>query len=113
MPRFLETWRESRRRARERREARALLRELFRDPEALAGTSLNARHRSRWVYLEHEIEDGEIARVIFGILRHPRPYAFSSQSHKVIEYYVLDARERKVIRQRGHNVTREEGRDAD
>lgn len=56
---------------------------------------------------------GEVSSVRFGILRHPRPYAFSRQSHKVIEEYLWEVGPRRLSRVRGHNVTRAAGRDAD
>ncbi len=104
----LRRWRERRRRG---RRARRLLDELFRRPDLLSGTSLRARHAGRWIHLGEEVEDGEISRIDFGILRHPRPYAFSRQSHKVIEYYTYHVREGRVERRQGVNVTRARGRD--
>jgi hypothetical protein len=50
--------------------------------------------------------------VRFGIVRHPRPYAFSRQSHKVIEYYVYDVKTQTLGVVKGHNVTREGGEDS-
>lgn len=110
---ILERFRSWRRRARGRRSAGALLEGLFRDPALLAGTSLRRDHAGRWVYLGHEEVDGRVVRVRFGILRHPRPYAFSRQSHKVIERYVFDVAARRVSQEGGVNLTRGEGRDAD
>jgi len=52
------------------------------------------------------------ARIRFGILRHPRPYAFSRQSHQVIEHYLYDVRAGKIERLQGFNVTRSRGEDA-
>ena len=60
-----------------------------------------------------DVADGSVVRVRFGILRHPRPYAFSGQSHKVIEFYTYDVKARRVLRERGRNITRERGKDAD
>jgi hypothetical protein len=101
------------RRRRAERAARRLLEEAFRDAALLQGTSLRPRHSSRWVLLDHEVEGDAVVRIRFGILRHPRPYAFSRQSHKVIEDYLYDVRLRKIERLSGLNVTRSEGRDAD
>ena len=95
------------------REARRRVARAFGDPEILRGTSLGPRHAARWVLLDHEVEDGRVVRAWFGILRHPRPYAFSGQSHKVIEYYRYDIDARRIERVEGRNVTRERGRDAD
>jgi hypothetical protein len=94
------------------REARKLLGEAFRSPDLLEGTSLAPRHAARWVLLRHEEEDGHVARVWFGILRHPRPYAFSRQSHEVIERYLYHVGARRMERLEGRNITRERGKDA-
>lgn len=99
--------------ARQRRDAHRLVRDLFTDPSRLAGTSLRVRHKSRWVHLGHDVDSGRVIKVRFGILRHPRPYAFSSQAHKVIEYYSYDVESGQIDRQRGVNLTRQQGRDAD
>lgn len=101
---------EQRRRA---REARSLLAEALRTPELLRGTSLKPRHASRSVIIHHDEEEGHVVRVHFGIVRHPRPYAFSRQSHKVLEYYIYDVKAGTITVQKGHNLTRAEGRDAD
>lgn len=67
----------------------------------------------------YELEGGQIARRNshstareFGILRHPRPYVFSNQSHKVVEYYVYDVKESRIAVIEGHNLTRARGEDA-
>ena len=101
------------RRVKEERAARRLLGELFQSPELLRGTSLEPRHGGRWILLRHESERGQVVRVWFGILRHPRPYPFSRQSHKVIEHYLYEVEEGRVRRLSGLNLTREEGRDSD
>jgi hypothetical protein len=101
------------RRWRESRIARRLVAAVFTTPELLRGTSLAPRHAARWVLLGFEAEGGRPVRIRFGILRHPRPYAFSGQSHKVLEEYVYDVAAGKVVRRGGFNVTRSEGKDAD
>lgn len=95
--------------------ARRLVQALFEDPSRLQGTSLRRRHRNRWVLLDVDLDEAGAAILLvrFGILRHPRPYAFSSQSHKVVELYELDVRADKLRRCAGFNQTRSEGRDAD
>lgn len=113
MPAILKALRKWLARRRHEREALRLLRELFRSPELLSGTSLRPRHARRWIHVGHDVEEGEIARIHFGILRHPRPYRFSSQAHKVIEYWTFDVAASQVQRQRGINITRLHGRDAD
>jgi hypothetical protein len=95
------------------REARRLLASAFRSPELLRGTSLEPRHAGRWVLLDHESCGGRVARIRFGILRHPRPYRFSRQSHKVLEAYLYDVAAGSITRLAGHNLTRAEGKDAD
>ena len=95
------------------REARRLLASAFRSPELLRGTSLEPRHAGRWVIQEHESRAGRVARIRFGIVRHPRPYRFSGQSHKVLETYLYDVMAGSITRLSGHNLTRSEGKDAD
>jgi len=105
----LRNWFRERRRA---REARRLLNLAFRSPELLKKTSLKPRHRGRWILVNYEMEGGHVARIWFGILRHPRPYRFSRQSHQVIEYYLFDVLESRITVLRGINITRRQGRDA-
>jgi len=106
----IRSWLEKRRLG---RAARKAIQDIFRRPEALEGTSLRPRHAARWVLLDYDVKEGKVARVRFGILRHPKPYAFSRQSHKVIEVYEVDLEASRVQRVQGRNVTRLEGRDAD
>jgi hypothetical protein len=92
---------------REQRRARALLRSLFDQPDLLAKTSLRRDHRGRAVYLRHERDEaGQVARVTFGIVRHPRPYPFSRQFHEVLEFWTFDVARRTVQRDRGVNLSR-------
>ncbi len=96
-----------------RRARRLLEAAVAGDATARHGTSLKPRHAGRCVIQEIRQEDGEIVEVYFGIVRHPRPYAFSRQSHKVLEFYVLRVDENRIQRLRGENLTRQAGRDAD
>jgi len=105
----LRTWL---RRRRLEREARRLVAALFAEPERLRGTSLQPHHAGRAVVVRHEAEGDRVTRVWFGIVRHPRPYAFSRQSHEVIEYYILDVAAATLERLEGHNWTRQRGEDA-
>ena len=100
------------RRRRLEKEARGKLREAFRDAGLLAGTSLKPHHLSRSVLIDFEVPAGEIESIRFGILRHPRPYAFSKQSHEVIEYYRYDLKEPRIKVMKGLNLTRLHGEDA-
>ncbi len=95
------------------REARRAVKGVFAAPELLRGTSLGPHHSSRVVLLDHEVANGRVVRAWFGILRHPRPYAFSRQSHKVVELYSYDLRAGSVTRVQGINLTRLRGDDAD
>jgi hypothetical protein len=95
------------------RRARKLLQAAFGDPKILEGTSLKPRHKSRWVLVDFEVQEDAVSKIWFRILRHPRPYAFSRQSHKVIESYVYDVEAGGITRIEGRNITRAEGRDAD
>ena len=86
-----------------RRDATRALDELFARPDLLAGTSLRRDHRSRVQLLDLS----QAPRVIgFGIVRHPRPYAFSRQFHEVVELWVWHADERRLERVKGINLTR-------
>jgi hypothetical protein len=108
-------WRRWLRKRKFEREARRLLTLAFRDKSPLRGTSLRARHAGRWVLAGYETDPASerIVRIRFGILRHPRPYSFSTQSHKVIESYLYEVDEGRIRVERGHNITRERGGDAD
>ena len=105
----LRTWLKRRRLE---KKARRMLQDLFRDGSLLRGTSLRPRHSSRSVFLGFEACEGELAVIRFGILRHPRPYAFSRQSHEVIEYYRYDLKEPRIKVMKGLNLTRLHGQDA-
>ena len=102
-------WLNRRRRA---REIRRVLDDAFHTPELLRSTSLRPGHRNRYVILDHDEEEGELRRIHFGIVRHPRPYAFSRQHHEVLEFYVYDVSAGRIQVVKGINLTREEGLDA-
>jgi hypothetical protein len=107
------SWRDWLQRRRNERRARQLLNAALSSPEMLAGTSLKPRHRARCVMVGHDAEGDRVVRVHFGIVRHPRPYAFSRQSHKVLEYYIYDVEAGSISVTKGHNLTRADGKDAD
>ncbi|HLU50256.1 MAG TPA: hypothetical protein VK116_19305 [Planctomycetota bacterium] len=94
------------------KEARRLIDEIFLDPELLSGTSLRARHRARWIFVDLEEANDEIVLIRFAIVRHPRPYAFSPQHHEVLEVWRYEPRTRRLERERGLNITRERGLDS-
>ncbi len=99
------------RRWRESRLANRKLREIFHAGKLLGGTSLRREHAGRCLILDHEIRGGEVTRLRFSILRHPRPYSFSRQFHEVIEYYAFDATAGRLQREGSVNVTRKNGED--
>ena len=100
------------RRRRLERAARAAVDALFDEPERLRGTSLKCRHASRYIIVDFEASGDRVTRVRFGIVRHPRPYAFSSQAHKVIEHWVYDVEAGTIEVVQGLNLTRLDGEDA-
>ena len=85
---------------------------MFDEPALLRGTSLRRRHASRYVILGFETREDRVTVVRFGILRHPKPYAFSQQSHKVIEHWTYDIEAGTVDVDQGLNLTRLDGEDA-
>lgn len=93
--------------------ARELVAAAFVYKKPLAGTSLKPRHANRWVLQGFEVKGDEIVAIRFGIVRHPRPYAFSRQSHKVLEFYVYDVENEIIQVTRGENLTRGSAADAD
>lgn len=91
-----------------RRAADRLLDELFGSPKLLAGTSLRPDHRSRCQLLDLAAAP---ERIGFGIVRHPRPYAFSRQRHEVVELWCYEPARGRLERVRGVNLTRARGDD--
>ena len=106
---LLKWWRDPRRHLRKR--ARRELNDLFlARRDLLLSTSLRPEHRGRTQILD--VED-EPLTVVFGIVRHPRPYAFSRQFHEVMEVWTYWPEEGRLERIRGHNLSRERGTDGD
>ena len=95
------------------RRARKMIREMFDDGEILKGTSLRRAHRSRVDLFDFEMRDGDLTRIGFTILRHPRPYAFSSQHHEVVELYRYEPKQRRLRREKSLNLSRVKGRDGE
>ena len=106
----LRDWLQARRR---RREILRRMDDAFRDSELLRGTSLRPRHGSRYVILDSVYKGDVLREIHFGIVRHPRPYSFSQQHHKVAELYIYDLENRVIRVIRGDNWTRRAGRDDD
>lgn len=103
---FTAWWRQFRAKRRRRREARRLLAALFDRPDIRVVSSLRPDHRSRAVLLGYEGEGGDVTRLRFGIVRHPRPMPLRGVHHEVIEVYRYDVRTGKVEVVSSHNVTR-------
>ncbi len=101
-------WRAWRERVRKRRAAERALDRLFATPKLLAGTSLRPDQRTRCHLLDLA---GAPERIGFGIVRHPRPYAFSRQRHEVIELWCYEPERGSLVRVRGINLTRNAGAD--
>lgn len=96
---------------RARKLARRELDRLFGEHSArLRGTSLRPKHRGRTQILH--VEAGPL-RIHFGIVRHPRPYAFSQQFHEVLEVWCYDVESGRLERQKGVNLSRQRGEDGD
>ena len=95
------------------REARRLMLSLFDDPQNLTGTSLRPKHRGRVDLHGVEVSGDTLVSLTFTILRHPRPYPFSHQYHKVVESYRYTLPDGPLERGRSLNLSRLEGRDGE
>lgn len=94
-----------------RRRSRQELRRLFdQRRDLLRGTSLRPEHGSRVQLLDARDQPWEI---LFGIVRHPRPYVFSRQSHEVLEVWCYRVAGPQLERLSGHNLTVERGEDGE
>jgi hypothetical protein len=109
MPARLLRWlREGRARHRLRAGARRAIAELFASPARLRGTSLRLDQRGRAVLLDLESDGPRLTAVAFGIVRHPRPHAFSRYAHEVLELWRIDlVAGGPPERLRGVNLTRQ------
>jgi hypothetical protein len=102
-------WNDPRRRMRTR--SRRELRRLFEERrDLLRSTSLRPEHGNRVQLLDTRDQPWEI---LFGIVRHPRPYTFSKQSHEVVEVWCYRVEQQQVERLTGHNLTVERGEDGE
>ena len=109
LERIREWWDAPRRRL--RAAARRDLARLFRERrDLLAATSLRPDHASR-VQLLDVLESPR--RICFGIVRHPRPYAFSRQFHEVLEVWCYHVEDERLERLKGVNLTRARGSDGE
>lgn len=107
------------------RQARRLVRDLFDDPQRLTGTSLRPAHRGRVEIVDVQVDvqvddgqvgqagDGDISRIYFTILRHPRPYPFSRQFHAVVQKYCYDVPAGQVRHEQSVNLSRLKGGDGE
>ncbi|MGE3165650.1 MAG: hypothetical protein AB7O52_12140 [Planctomycetota bacterium] len=93
--------------------ARALVRAQFDHPDGLRGTSLRPEQRGRVDVVDFEVADGQLRRVRFTILRHPRPYPFSRQHHLVMQLYSLDVAAGRLTHEQSLNLSRLQGRDGE
>jgi hypothetical protein len=99
------------RRTRLARRARAELRRILADPARIAGTSLRPAHAGRADLVHFEERDGVLTRLEFTLLRHPRPYPFSTQHHLVAEVWGIELPGGRPERLRGLNISGLEGED--
>ncbi len=90
---------------RELREAERLLAELFARPDLTAISSLRPAHQARAVLLSHESEGGRVARIRFGLVRHPKPLRLPGVCHEVLEVYRYDVAAGSVTVERSRNLT--------
>ncbi|HNR99972.1 MAG TPA: hypothetical protein PKX48_13235 [Planctomycetota bacterium] len=102
---FSERFRAFLRARRERREAERLLAALFARPDLAALSSLRPAHRARAVFLGHETEGGRVARIRFGLVRHPAPLRLPGVHHEVVEVYVYDVAAGSVTVACSRNLT--------
>ena len=103
--RFLERVRTFLRARRERREAERLLGELFARSDLAAISSLRPAHHARAVFLGCETAEGRVARIRFGLVRHPKPLRLPGVCHEVIEIYTYDVAAGSVTVERSRNLT--------
>lgn len=90
---------------RELREAERLLAELFARPDLEAICSLRPAHRARAVFLSYAADAGRIARIRFGLVRHPKPLKLPGVCHEVVEVYLYDVVAQSVTVERSRNLT--------
>jgi hypothetical protein len=86
---------------------------MFHDPAVLRGTSLRPKHATHALLLDFEATPERVTWLEFGIVRHPRPYAFSKQFHEVIEYWRYDVAAGRVARIDSVNLSRRRGTDGE
>jgi hypothetical protein len=103
---FLGRWRRFWRKRAELRAARRRLDELFRRPDLRRISSLRPDQRSRAVLLDYETREGAVARIRFGMIRHPQPIRVRGVHHEVLEIYEYDMAANTVAVTASRNVTR-------
>lgn len=80
---------------------------MFLRRDLLEQARLAPRHRGRVVVLESDVVDpGEVTRVMFGIVRHPKAHPLAPRGEEVLEIieYDVAAQVLKVVG--GRNLTR-------
>ncbi len=97
-------WRE---RARLERAARAEVDALFADAGLLDQARLKPRHRHRINVLEIDAApDGRVARLVLGIVRHPRAHPLATRGDEVVEILEYLPAERRVTVIGARNLSR-------
>ncbi len=98
-----------------RRQAQRLIRDLFGSPERLRESSLRPDQygRADLKRFETDASGSQVTVIYFGMIRHPRPYAFSRQAHHVYELYRYECETGVITVHDSVNLTRERGRDSD
>lgn len=106
--RLLAWWRTRRSEAKRLTRARRELDELFfRRPEVLAGGRLKPHHRGRATILEiEEGKDGAVERILFGIVRHPKPHPLAPRGDDVLELIEYWPRENRLTVAGSKNLRR-------
>lgn len=102
-------WRTSRRRRSALRAARRELDRLFFEtPELLPAARLSPKHRGRVSILESDMDEhGSVTRVLFGIIRHPKPHPLAPRGDEVLELIEYLPAERRLGNVGARNLTRQ------
>ncbi|UCF66590.1 MAG: hypothetical protein JSV80_12460 [Acidobacteriota bacterium] len=106
-------WRAWRRRRAERRLASRRLDELFSTrPDLLRCGRLRTEHRHRVNILEIDAdESGEVQRILFGIIRHPKAHPLAVRGEEVLELLEYRPVDQRLSVAGSRNLTRQRRRD--